>query len=345
MLNEDIRHALCELASETGALWTPRQIQRIREPTALEFMRFVATSTPVIIQGVVSGWDAYNRWSLEYLKTSTGNRNVNVNVTPNGLGDAVLHVPTSKYANEYVFIKPEEREMNFTDFANLLESKQNCSNIPYLSYQNDSLRTEFPEISSDVPDNISWATKAFGTPPDAVNLWVGDCRATTSVHADHYENLYCVIKGYKDFILLPPAAAPFLYEKKYSPARYHYDKSELCWKIVLENGEKVPWCSVDPHPDYLHYPNRPKKQFMALECRLMAGEILYLPAMWYHRVAQSKNEATIAVNYWHDMQFNAQYVYASFVKAIGKVFTKHEAKEAQKVQPKRKYNKNLKKAS
>lgn len=30
------------------------------------------------------------------------------------------------------------------------------------------------------------------------------------VHKDHYENLYCVISGQKEFILLPPTDRPFI---------------------------------------------------------------------------------------------------------------------------------------
>ena len=33
---------------------------------------------------------------------------------------------------------------------------------------------------------------------------------TISVHKDHYENLYCVVKGYKIFILIPPTDQAFI---------------------------------------------------------------------------------------------------------------------------------------
>lgn len=39
-----------------------------------------------------------------------------------------------------------------------------------------------------------------------------------------------------------------------------------------------------------------------------------MPALWYHRVAQ-KN-ITIAVNYWHDMQFDHKYVYYRFLQTL-----------------------------
>ena len=45
-----------------------------------------------------------------------------------------------------------------------------------------------------------------------------------------------------------------------------------------------------------------------------AQDVLYLPALWYHRVAQK--DVTIAVNYWHDMQFDHKYVYYRFLQTL-----------------------------
>ncbi|KAK7880072.1 hypothetical protein WMY93_033264 [Mugilogobius chulae] len=49
---------------------------------------------------------------------------------------------------------------------------------------------------------------ALGKTPDAVNFWLGEENAVTSMHKDHYENLYCVISGEKHFLLLPPTDRP-----------------------------------------------------------------------------------------------------------------------------------------
>jgi len=40
-------------------------------------------------------------------------------------------------------------------------------------------------------------TEALGSAPEAVNLWIGTDASVTSFHRDHYENLYCVIRGTK----------------------------------------------------------------------------------------------------------------------------------------------------
>lgn len=41
-----------------------------------------------------------------------------------------------------------------------------------------------------------------------------------TVHKDPYENIYCVITGYKDFILIPPIDLHNIPRKKYPSAIY-----------------------------------------------------------------------------------------------------------------------------
>jgi jumonji domain-containing protein 7 len=40
-----------------------------------------------------------------------------------------------------------------------------------------------------------------------------------------------------------------------------------------------------------------------------AGEMLYLPSLWYHQVSQVRGKApyTLAVNYWFDMEFSHNF--------------------------------------
>lgn len=49
------------------------------------------------------------------------------------------------------------------------------------------------------------------------------------VHKDPYENIYCVISGYKDFILIPPVDLPYVPRSKYPTGVYKTD----------ENGEMI----------------------------------------------------------------------------------------------------------
>ncbi|RHY35499.1 hypothetical protein DYB32_000014, partial [Aphanomyces invadans] len=52
---------------------------------------------------------------------------------------------------------------------------------------NDSLRDQFPDLLEDVDPMLDFAAEAFGNSPEAVNLWIGDARAISTMHKDHYE--------------------------------------------------------------------------------------------------------------------------------------------------------------
>lgn len=56
--------------------------------------------------------------------------------------------------------------------------------------------------------------------------------------------------------------------------------------------------------------------------------MLYLPALWYHRVSQ--NGITVAVNYWHDMQFDQKYVYYRFLQSLAAKTTTAAASAAKR---------------
>jgi oxalate decarboxylase/phosphoglucose isomerase-like protein (cupin superfamily) len=49
-----------------------------------------------------------------------------------------------------------------------------------------------------------------------------------------------------------------------------------------------------------------------------AGDVLYLPATWFHHVAQVNDAEgkVVAVNYWYDMQFGPIAAIQPFVEAM-----------------------------
>eukprot|EP00955_Chlamydomonas_euryale_P004955 52853-Chlamydomonas_euryale.AAC.13 len=53
--------------------------------------------------------------------------------------------------------------------------------VPYVQHQNSSLTAEYPQLAGDCPAP-EWAARAFGAPPEASNLWIGDERSVTSFH-------------------------------------------------------------------------------------------------------------------------------------------------------------------
>ncbi|OQR93462.1 hypothetical protein THRCLA_08443, partial [Thraustotheca clavata] len=323
---------LNQLSDDAKDFWMPKKISRIPPPTAVEFYRdYVSKNIPVIITNAINHWPALQKWTDEYFDEAIGNEIVTVDVTPTGYGDAVLTLENKK---TQVFVQPEERNMTFSKFLEIYHDKQ-FDGVPYLSHQNDSLREQFPQLVHDVDRVIDFSAEAFGNMPEAVNLWIGDDRAVSTMHKDHYENMYCVVRGLKHFILLPPSDVAFLHETEYPTTRYvhksnvdQFDPSTLIqsknpnWFIHMppEGRETTPWIPVDPVAiDTDKFPKA--KHIQPLEVVLEEGEMLYLPSLWYHRATQLCD--TVSVNYWHDMEFDAKYVYFNFLHVTTTVHGGH----------------------
>ena len=99
--------------------------------------------------------------------------------------------------------------------------------VLYYSRQNDCLRQDLGPLwesltvhTQRLPMSFPWAEEAFGTTVDAINLWMGNERAVSSMHKDHYENLFYVASGEKIFTICPPAESPFLYERPVPTGRF-----------------------------------------------------------------------------------------------------------------------------
>jgi len=278
------------------------------------YRRFVAQSQPVILTNACDQWPALQRWSNAYLRQSMGTHEVSVNVTPRGHGDVLV-------AGR--FVKPEERRLPFARVLDAWEGVAQSTSVFYISHQNGSFASEFGPLHEDISPNVdAWGTEVFGAPPEAVNLWLGDNQAVSSMHKDYYENLYAVMRGQKLFTLLPPWDAHLVPVKLGRPAHYvetaagHFD-------VVDEVGDPVPWISEDPDdPSDENF-----RTAQPLEVVVEAGEVLYLPSLWYHKVTQCGDTEglTAAVNYWFDMEYGPLYHYFQFVQGMARARLRRDA--------------------
>jgi len=297
------------LSKEARELYLGRTVPALDcTPSPLSFYRdYVSHNRPVVIRGGVSHWPAVSKWSNLYLKQTIGDLPVSVTVTPNGYADA----PQGS-----LFVMPEERSIDMGDFVDIIENPDSANGVFYIQKQNSNLTVEFKDIMGDIEADLDWATEAFGKPPDAVNLWMGDERAVTSMHKDPYENIYCVVRGHKDLVLQPPTDLPWVPYRDYRPAIYKENHKTGDFDIEEINSSLVPWIAIDPiSPDLETYPDYSNSTQFKL--RLEAGDVLYLPSLWFHYLSQS--HGCIAINYWYDMEFDIKYNYYNLVKKLKKI--------------------------
>lgn len=127
--------------------------------------------------------------------------------------------------NREYFVLPEEQTMKFEEFLNKLNESEN-QNVYYIQKQNSNLSTDFHELLGDIDmETLKFAFEAFNKEPDALNFWMGCHRAITSLHKDPYENMYCVISGFKDFTLIPPTDYPYVPIELYPMGMYKTSNS------------------------------------------------------------------------------------------------------------------------
>ncbi|KAI9366071.1 cupin-like domain-containing protein [Zopfochytrium polystomum] len=314
-------------------------------------------------------WPAFWRWTnKDYLKRAMNGRNITVAVTPNGLADAVFScsnigelfclpheesMPFDEFLEEVESDarNPGDNEVPVSSGA--VESFRDS--VYYYQSQNNNMRDgDMTPLFSDVPPDIGFCTEALGHPPDAINFWLGSHRAFTSCHKDHYENLYVVISGTKTFTLIPPTSTWALKERTYSMAKWVRQKSappahQWSWSLepVMDDasGElfQTRWFSEEPDSDAVRKRLMPDQSTKCaddeeddglaahqISVTLRRGDMLYLPALWGHQVAQTPDDdcsgvhvddapwlkGAIAVNYWYDMSYGRAFSYHTFARRI-----------------------------
>ncbi|CAM9220142.1 unnamed protein product, partial [Ectocarpus fasciculatus] len=295
--------------------WVQPSIKYADNPSEVEFLRdYVSTYSPVILKNTVTHWAALTKWSLEYLEnTCTGS--YSVNVTPDGRADACKEVDAQR-----CFVYPAEVEMTMSDFSEMLRNKLPDDAVPYLSQQDDNLSKQFPELRADIDNGLPLANAAFGSnAPEATNLWIGDERSTSTLHKDYFENLYVVISGTKTFILYPPTDVVYFSETTFPTKRYRIKEGYTAGRIMQSDLSAIdadcafaslPWIDFDPDDPQAEARSPASRLAHPIRCTVRAGEVLYIPAMWYHHVSQT--ETTISVNFWYDQRFDFRFVSTSF---------------------------------
>ncbi|KAM0335715.1 hypothetical protein ACHAQA_000765 [Verticillium albo-atrum] len=302
------------------------------EPSPLEFMRYVARNTPFVVRNAATSWEAFKRWDKEFLNNTLDGQSVNVAVTPHGNADAPTPLPDGRLS----LSKPHEEPQPFSAFLDTIitQTAEDLSSpdptpasaeVLYAQTQNSNLHTEYAPLFhlDHLPRSLPFARIALDQPnPDALNLWIGNARATTALHKDNYENLYVQLRGRKRFALLPPHCHPCVNEQPLRSATYRRSgpgADEPALVLEPDDGaDDVPFATWDPDRPEVNatpYSHLARPVIVVLE----PGDMLYLPAMWYHKVSQfctPEDEGfVLAVNYWYDMEFSGPlYPLSSFVR-------------------------------
>ena len=351
--NTNLRDCFDELITNSASLYLDQEIAILNKPpSSLEFYRdYVSWNRPCLIKHGFDHWPANYLWTNSYLRKKMNDKIVTIAATPNGFADAVYKnkyfvLPQQRLMSFTDFVdhlefyhdhdsskcqwnidnKQEckieqindenatEKKYNFDDKEDDDDNDDNycslCNEILYCQLQNGCMIDEYDVLCDDIELEIEWVSKALNKKPDAINFWMGENRSISSLHQDPYENIYCVINGEKRFILYPPTDEIYLNKIPFKKSIYNFNKQTKIW-------------SIEYHPkwEYIHWidllNNNNLNKCNKLEVIVKKGEMLYLPALWFHQVYQNVDEfgRVIAVNFWYDMNYDIKWNLLNFMKS------------------------------
>jgi ribosomal protein L16 Arg81 hydroxylase len=240
-----------------------RALERI-DAHAFSAARFTE-HTPAIIVGAMDEWPAMGKWSPDYLASVLQDREVRIAVSKSHKYD--YNPATSAFENLTQFRK---EAMGFAAFVEKIHNAAAAGEHYYLMQR--PIQNDFPELVPDVvrPRWIQDKKKVD------VNLWVGSAGNVTQMHYDRDENFLAEVQGSKHIRLFDPEQTELLYP---------YPKDSVMYYLSYVDCD---------NPDYEKFPKF--REARAWEGVLNPGEILYLPARWWHQVRSLQD--AISVNFW-----------------------------------------------
>ena len=191
---------------------------------------------------------------LPFLMTGLVKRWPLCQLTPQTLRERYSHLPVRARVGDYIntAFAPDRamQDMSMLDYLDLVA--QGTHDLPpYLG------NLELRELNS----LCHWPAyfDKIGPP----RYWLGPAGTVTPLHCDYDDNLFAQIWGSKRIILAPPHHDEFLYPREAN--------------AILFGSP------FDPEaPDYERFPLA--RQATLIECLVEPGDMLYVPAGWYHQV-------------------------------------------------------------
>jgi mannose-6-phosphate isomerase-like protein (cupin superfamily) len=180
------------------------------------------------------------------------------------------------------------------------------------SRSDDIYKSPLNKLKGDIP-TPSFLKDAWDN-MTAVNLWMGNSYegpTTSRLHMDAMDNVYVVLKGHKDFVVYPPnlsnymrtisptiSVAPNGHSFQFKNAVNSNDSkkksnSKKTNTYIDYDKDKYHFSYVSSTDDPLLGPALGQERRFSLK----PGDILYLPAGWFHQVTSSQGQHQ-AINYW-----------------------------------------------
>ena len=226
------------LGLQSGPQEAVTTIHNFLPPTEF-FSSYIIPGKPVLFKGVATRFPAYHKWTDEYFKSIPESK------------DFLVDVEEGKKENR----KDGARTLPFSEFIDIYKHEDiYCVNqLPsFLAHDFPlPLSLDCPSVIDLIEDNVMWFSSG-GTK----SVW----------HNDAYENLNCLFRGKKEFIMA--------------------NRSEGVEKVHIDVDDES-YSSVDvDNVDVEKYPGFKTTTFFNVT--MESGDCLYIPWLWFHTVSSQE---------------------------------------------------------
>lgn len=220
--------------------------------------RYVPAGMPLIIGNALEDWPLFNLSREESLDWFAD---------LNGITRHGDYVSANAFSTQRNFCS-----RGMAEFIASLDSATPAAGTPAVYMGNNILPTKLLEAVRYPP---YFERELF----DAPRIWIGPKGTLTPLHRDGSDNLFAQVWGQKSFVLAAP----------------HHREALGAWSTTPAGG--LEGCTFDPEsPDYQQHPQARDIPFLRLV--LTAGDMLFLPEGWFHRVESLTT--SLSVNFWID---------------------------------------------
>ena len=212
---------------------------------------------PAVLRGLARDNHRVFSWSAEYFGSVFGDRKVPVIETNTG----------------FLSYERDVTEMPYAEFVSRSFGPERRSDVSYYFKNSTKILPAGHDDSEQIGVLAPYIRRSVMR-----NLWISRGGITVGLHFDHADNLNFQLRGEKIFMLYPPGV------RRYYPMPMFSQTAHI--SRVFRDG---------PDPDLSNFPRFDPSAGIRVELR--AGDVLYLPAYWWHQV-QSLGDENVNMNCW-----------------------------------------------
>jgi len=267
----------------------PPEVPFLESISPREFETHVLPGRPAVFRGCL---DKMNFPPLEtfldfaHLRSLCGHRRIPVK--------SIVH---SDRTGRQVFAGDPEQKLPFGDYLSMIEEHEASvgdsvgraaqATAPFYMGKTP-LRTELPELADEVEHASTCPKRLYGEcfgslRAEGAFAYFGCGRNTTPVHFDAHENLLFCVAGTKRLVLYHPSEAVNL-----------YPLDKFAFSAV------PPFTPFDELPKELQMKYPRGRMARSVEVLLNPGDLLYLPACWWHGVEGSEDR-NMGLSWWFEL--------------------------------------------